>query len=290
MVEQIKLAVRKTLAYADIFSYPLTQDEIWRFLIWEEPEKLPSKNEFNEIFSTLKIKSEENYYYLSTAATIKERTKKELNSLPKIDHAKKVVQLLKKIPFIKLVGLSGTLAMNNSEINDDIDLFIVCQSNTVWLSRFLAIIILDLKGFRRKAGDRIFKDKICLNLFMDENFLEIPKNKQNLYTAHEIVQLRPIFSKGNIFQQFLLNNIWFKQYLPNAHNLSLTEGIKSKKQPWLLEIALSFINSILLVAQLFYMHPRLTKEVVSSHFAFFHPNDATSFVLEKYHNNISHLP
>jgi len=43
-------------------------------------------------------------------------------------------------------------------------------------------------------------------MLMAENALALPQNKQNLYTAHEVIQLLPIYNKDNTYAKFLRAN------------------------------------------------------------------------------------
>jgi len=107
------------------------------------------------------------------------------------------------------------LAMENSNENDDIDLLIITSKSRLWLTRFLTVILLELVANRRHPADKEVKDKICLNMFLDEGHLEVPKKEQDLFSAHEVCQLKVLWDKNGIYQKFLKANLWSKKFLPN---------------------------------------------------------------------------
>jgi len=214
-MDSFQKSIFKTLIYADIFSYPLTFDQLKKFLI--TPKKIDFDiTDINKIKGILKKK---NYFFLKgRSEIIRERVKKERYAREKIKIAQKTARLLKLIPFIKMVGVTGNLAMKNTLENDDIDFLIVTSKNRLWLSRFLVVCLLELLGKRRHPKEKEVKDKICLNMFLDEDNLRIPKKEQNLFSAHEVLQFKPLWQRGNIYDDFLNQNQWVKKFLVNWKN------------------------------------------------------------------------
>lgn len=218
-MNELQKAVLKTLAYADVFAYPLTLKEIQLFLITssektyslEEIEKEINKPELNSL-----IASQKSYFFLKNREeTVSLRQRKSFYSSQKLDLAKKTANWLKLIPFIKMVGVTGNLAMENADKDDDIDLLIITGAKRLWLTRLLTIFLTELVTKRRRPQDKDVKDKICLNMFLDEEHLVLPKNEQSLFTAHEVCQLKVLWQKDNIYQKFLKENQWCNNFLPN---------------------------------------------------------------------------
>lgn len=218
-MNDLQKAILKTLAYADVFDYPLTLGEIQLFLITssEKTSFLKEiKNEINKPELHSLIDSQKNYFFLKNhEEIISLRQKRSFYSSQKLDLVKKTVGWLKLIPFIKMVGITGNLAMKNADENDDIDLLIITGRKRLWLTRLLTIFLIELVSKRRHPGDKEVKDKICLNMFLDEEHLTLPKNEQSLFTAHEVCQLKILWQRKNIYQKFLKENQWCKKFLPN---------------------------------------------------------------------------
>jgi hypothetical protein len=105
--------------------------------------------------------------------------------------------------------------MKNSDKDDDIDLLIVTKKNRLWLTRLLAVLLVELVARRRRPGEKDAKDKICLNMFLDETHLGVPPKERDLFSAHEVCQLKVLWERDNLYQGFLRNNQWTKEFLPN---------------------------------------------------------------------------
>ena len=211
---ELKKAVLSTLAYADIFDYPLKKEEIWRFLLSD------IRYQILDVSKGLKelpeVSQKNNFYFLKEREhLVLLRKKRERWSRKKLKIAKQVARCLKLIPTIKMVAVTGALAMENSNENDDIDLLIITSKSRLWLTRLLAVLLVELIAKRRHPADKEVKDKICLNMFLDEGHLEVPKKEQDLFSSHEVCQLKVLWDKNGIYQKFLKANLWSKKFLPN---------------------------------------------------------------------------
>lgn len=207
----MKQAIISTLIYADIFNFPLTKKEIKKRLI------APAVGDFDKSLKELEkkktIKGKDGYYFLyGRERIIGLRKKREKEAEKKMKKAEEIADLLKLIPTLKFIGVTGNVAADNCRQSDDIDLFIISSKNWLWTTRFLVTVFLILVGAKRRVTDKNFADKICLNLFMDENHLGYPV--KNLFVAYEIIQVRPVFDRGGVFKSFLKANSWVKNYLP----------------------------------------------------------------------------
>ena len=211
---QLQKAILKTLAYGDVFGYPLKKEEICQFLLSD------IRYGILDISKALKripqVSQQDAFYFLGGRAKIVAlRKKREKWSQNKLQIAQKVAKWLKTNPFIKMVAVTGNLAMNNSDKDDDIDLLIIAGKNRLWLTRFLTVLLVELVANRRRPGDKDVKDKICLNMFLAEDCLQVPKKEQDLFSAHEVCQLKPIWHKDNTYQEFITQNQWYQKFLPN---------------------------------------------------------------------------
>lgn len=210
----IEKSILKTVCYSDIFDFPLKKEEIYRFLI----EKKVKKKDLSKALINLKkqVEEKDGYYFLPGRKDIVNlRKSREKNAEEKIQLAKKTTDILKKIPFIEMVGITGSLSMKNTPKDDDIDLFIVTKNNMLWTTRFLSTVLIEILGIRRRPNQKNVKDKICLNMFLDGSTLQVDKKDQNIYTAHEVCQLIPIFDRNGTYKKFIKKNKWIKSFLPN---------------------------------------------------------------------------
>ncbi len=288
--KQLEKSIIKTLCYADVFDYPLTSVEIWKWLI--ECNNATIQQCDHELRKLKIVKSHIGYYFLNDKRNITTiRQQRENWARKKFKIAKTIASILKIIPSIKLIGLTGALSMNNAKKDDDIDLFIISSSNLLWTTRLLATLLIELIGKRRHPHHINVDNKICLNMFIDEDHLSQSQKERDLFSAHEILQMKPIYYKDQTYQIFLKNNLWVSQYLPNAfpkiYNYKLIMGKIEETLTFkiyfnLLKYFESFIKSI----QLSYMAKRRTTEIISDGIIRFHPKDARLWILKSYHEKL----
>lgn len=279
-----KSAVLATLAYHDIFEYPLTEEEIHNYLIEAKLSKKSLIKTISALILERKIQQKNNLYSLKNRSVIFEKRKLRAKySNQKLKRSMFYARLLALVPSIKFVGVSGSLSMGNSSKDDDIDLVIITSKNTLWTSRFLANLV--LYPFKRKPDEKHTKNKACLNLFLDERQLAI-KNK-NLYTAHEICQLKLLWDRG-VYIKFLRVNSWVKTYLPNWQPPQ-QENKKGRSKQATFNIQAKFVEVLLKKVQLSYMKSKQTTEQIGEGQLFFHPKDMQSLVLDSYSLKVKKL-
>ncbi len=268
-------ATALAVAYADIFDYPLTEEELIRWM------------PFKKFIHHLTADGAAYYSLRSVRGLIAVRKKRAAWSSGKWIRAARIARLLRVIPTIRLVGVTGGLAMNNAKQEDDIDLFFVVSSGTLWATRFLVTIIVEIFGIRRKPADTTFADKICLNMFMSERALALPQKERDMFSAHEVLQMVPLWERDGTYRKFLRANQWVKDFLPNAWEekcrmLNVEYRMKrSKKRENLFGIwhlAFGILEPLARVVQLWYMKKRRTNEIVSGSVIRFHPRDARVWV------------
>ncbi|MBI3342335.1 hypothetical protein HY024_04385 [Candidatus Curtissbacteria bacterium] len=274
-------SILATLAYHDIFDYPLTPEEIWLYQIEKTTSLKAVKKELWLLAKFKKVQNQHNLYSLkSRGAIIKMRLRREKYSKLKLKKAKFYANILKSIPTVSMVGITGALAMQNSDQKDDIDLLVVTSKNSLWSTRLFVNIL--LYPYRRKPDQPHTNNKACLNIFLTQNNLKV--TTQNLYTAHEIAQTKPIWQRGNTYASFIKANSWVKKYLPNWQ-LQMGDSLKTYQQT---EFKI-FPEKIAKKLQLSYMKKRITTEKIGDNQLFFHPADTESWVLQEYQKRLKKL-
>ena len=282
-------AILKTLLYSNFFDYPLREEEIYKFLITDQEI---GKTEFHKVLNNLKkpVKSSEGFYFLfGKDKLVKTRKDREKISFKKMQKAKKIIKISSFIPTVKLIGISGALSMKNSEKDDDIDIFVITKRGFAWTTRLLMIILLLMFGVYRNRDSKTYSDKICLNMVVDEDNIKFEKN---LYIAHEIAQLIPVFERDNAYNKFLQKNKWIKNFMVNA---SKNGEVYLKKKSNIINFALIFLfkffafETISKFLQLNYMQKHITKETVRDGILRLHPFDYSSYILRIYDKRIKEL-
>jgi hypothetical protein len=278
-------AILTTILYSDIFDFPLTKDELWQFLI---SKKSISKSSFEEGLAKLGrlIIYKDGYYCLiGKERNITKRKKNNSQVQKKTEIAIKATYYLSYIPTIRFIGLSGGLAMGDADKWDDIDLFLITQKHSLFTTRLFVLVLLELMNLRRKRSDKKASDKICVNLLIEETNLRWPISKRDIYTAREIVQVKPLFERKGTYKQFLTSNGWVEEFLPNSLKVDASIMGKTWKRNY---YSLAGVSSILMSRpiellmkkfQKRYIQLHQTTETVKDTVLAFHPKDYRSNVL-----------
>ncbi|MFC1710492.1 hypothetical protein ACFL0F_02435 [Patescibacteria group bacterium] len=264
-----------SIKYHDIFDYPMTLGELVK---WRAQDKLSKIN-----VDRITIDSQNGLYFLKgRSGLMLKRSVRKRASSKKMKIAQKAVKLLSKIPTVRMVGVTGALAMENATEESDIDLLIICSKGSLWTTRMLSWLILKATGRKiRKPMDKKEKDKLCLNMWLDES--DLVWRKRNIFTAHEIAQTIPLIDKGGYYKTFLGKNKWIKEYWPNAvnvpYNAVITDNISGIG--YILYSLVKLVEPILFRFQKNYMKGKITKEIIKPTRAVFHPNDLSLIVLSR---------
>ncbi len=273
-------AVLKTLIYADIFDYPLKAWEIHKWIIGKKCDLIDVEKALFKLTKKKKIIFKDDLYALKNRKEIFTKRKNKVKvSQDYFKKAKLITNTFKLIPWIKLVGVSGGLAMENASSGDDIDLFIITSNERIWISRSLLILTLTILGQRRKAADKKAEaaGKICLNLILQEDALE--QKRKDLYIAHEVLQMVPLWQRGETYTKYLDSNSWAFKFLPNWTTGDFTQNDKSlfdKLNP------VNVLEKVSKLLQLQFMSKPKGGERIEDNSLYFHPKDKRDQVIETF--------
>lgn len=268
-------AIIKALCYADVFDYPLTRHELWRTLD-TRLSHARFTNALDELSKNKLITFDTFIALRQRTAIVALRKKRERIAQKKHSVAQQGIKPLRLLPTIWFVGISGSLAVNNTEKNADIDLFIITAPHTLWTTRLMVNSLLHVLGNKRKVGQREAQDALCINMWMDGAQLHLPKNERDLYTAHELIQLKPLINKHETHERLLRANRWVHTYLPNSRSIQKTFVKKTS------QTAPVFYETISRRLQLWYMAKHRSTETIGKHLLKFHPHDVRRDVLAAY--------
>lgn len=280
---KIAQSIIKTLCYSDIFEYPLTSSEILKYYLGTKVSKKEFKKRLDSLVLKNLIEKKGKFYFLIGRSKIcLTRKNREKESATKWLRAKRFAKILSRIPSIKMIGVSGSLSMNNADLRDDIDLFFITSENLLWISRFMVNLVLIAYAVKRKTSDSFGIDRICPNMFITPNY----KIDRNLFSAHEVAQLKVLINKNQTYEKFIASNAWIKKYMPNAIGVDLKPFASSNSSNKIL----SFLDWPFYSFQLLYMKKKVTTEKISQDAVLFHPKNKTNFVKilhrKKYQNYI----
>ena len=267
-------AVINVLTYFDYFNYSPSFYQIHTFL----PVKI-SKNDLKTqvqamvksakiLQGKLTYTGEGIYSLPDRKGYFTSRSKRYEITQRKLKKINRFVTYIKSMPWIDFIGVSGSCSTDNAGDLDDIDVFIISAPGGMWLARLSAVLTAKLLNMHRKRGARSVADKVCLNLFFDGSSLAVPKQKRNLYTAHEVVQIVPIHVRGGVYKRFMFENSWIQKYFPNVQILKPLSVADSTFTP-----IIKLLNSGAKQLQIDAILSHRTTETISDQQLWFFPDD-----------------
>jgi hypothetical protein len=193
----------RVLLYFDIFQYPITLDEIERFMPLPPLRVAESTSLLLDANMIYKLN---NYYGVQNNLALATR-RDAGNQLAekKLKTANRFSKIVAAIPFVRAVMLSGSISKGYMDAKSDIDYFIITSPGRLWFVRSALAL------FRRVFLLNSHKN-LCTNYFIDTNGLEIPE--KNLFSAIELTTLRPTYGHHWV-REFHQANSWVFDFLPN---------------------------------------------------------------------------
>jgi predicted nucleotidyltransferase len=197
-----------TLAYFDMFNYPLTRAEIFLFLN-QKYRQQEFELALRYMVASQSVYNFDNCYSLKNDAFLVSRRKEgNRKAAELLKTAHRVSNLLIKFPFVRGIAISGSLSKNYADDDSDIDMFIITAKNRLWIARTI------MHGFKKLTFLFNKQHYFCMNYYVDEQQMQI--TEKNIYTATEVVTLMPL-QGDTIFDEFFAANSWTLDYLPNNY-------------------------------------------------------------------------
>ena len=221
----LQKAIIKTAAYFDLFDFPLTSFEIYKYLF--SPEQKYSLLTVEKTTASLpNLETKQGFYFFpGRESTILTRKQRYLLAQQKIKQNRFYFLLLAKMPFVKEIYIVNNLSYLNSPKNSDIDLAIITAPNKIWTARFFCALTMKLLNKRPTPNNQ--KNKICLSFFATEDFQDYDKlmYDDDIHFVYWLSQWRPITKLQNPkssprfdhrVEAGKIQN-WMKNYLPNTY-------------------------------------------------------------------------
>jgi len=173
----LKEAIVKTIAFFDIFDFPLTDFEVWKFLyVGVETQNFASLRKVKNVLESNRIddilENKDGFYFLQGRdEIIKIRQDRYIYTDRKFKKALRVMQVFKFIPWLKMAAVSNIMGAHNLRDGSDIDFFIITERKRVWLTRFFCVVLAKILRLRPRPGKT--RDKICLNFYISEEAMDL---------------------------------------------------------------------------------------------------------------------
>ncbi|MDP4264753.1 MAG: hypothetical protein Q8941_19655 [Bacteroidota bacterium] len=203
--EKTENSILQILAYFSIFQYPLSKDEIINFL---HPDADSTRLDYalESLVTEGSIFKINGFYLLKNDISLVARRKEgNLRAEQLLPKAMKIGRFLSKFPYVRGVGISGSLSKKFADEKADIDFFIVTRANRLWIARTCMHLF---KKLTFLAGKQHY---FCMNYYVDEKALML--KERNIYTAVETFTLLPVNGTG--LDDFFAANSWVSEWFAN---------------------------------------------------------------------------
>lgn len=256
---KIESAIQKTIKYAAKFGMELDSKQLWLRLMGP---RVFSKQEFNGGVDGMTLVKKK------VIAPEVER---------KLLTAKKMAEMVAKNDRnILMMAVTGSVAAENCRNDDDIDILTITRENRLWWSRLKLLFFLIKNKYKfRRYGKKERKNEFCFNMWLEEKSLKIPVEKQGERSAVDLILLKILVDRNNIYYRFLKENSWAKKWVATGYrekskSLKVLKSQSLKVEKNKKNIIGDLVNLIAFAGQFVYMFPKITKETIRLKVAFFH--------------------
>lgn len=240
-MSDLRNLILATLAYYDIFDFPLTALEVHKYLI--NPARLSSSRSMTTPRSDLKevprsdlkdlnlgitlgqvsqsledlvsigvVGSKNGFYFLPERDALCElRIEREKIATQKWKKFLRIAKWFQAVPYLRAVLASGSLAINNTKHESDFDVLLVVKSGRLYTCRIFLSLMASLFGARRTRYQKIAPDKFCFNHYITDSNLNI--KHESLFNAQTYINLKPVLVRAGIFGKFYVDNVWLNKYI-----------------------------------------------------------------------------
>jgi hypothetical protein len=206
-MDDLAQAILRTVAYSDVFDHPLTAAEIQRYLI-ATPAGLEAvrRTLAEELLPGGLLAAQDCYYTLpGREGTLAVRRQRRQISDGLWPRAERYGRWISRLPDVRMVAVTGSLAMDSADGQADLDYLVVTRPGRLWVTR--AMVILLVRAARQRG------DTLCPNYVLSERALRLAE--RSLFTAHEFVQMAPL-AGSTVYRRMWQANGWVRDFLPNA--------------------------------------------------------------------------
>lgn len=221
----LEKAIARTVVFFDLFDYPLTDSEIAKFLLCAE-EALPAgvRDVRRALSSSPYLASvfecSDGMIGLVGRARMLslERRERWVIAYRKYARAKRVIRVLARLPFVRMICVCNTLGLSAARDDSDIDLFIVARAGHLWTVRMLCTGVVHLLGLRPRKGRE--RDTLCLSFYasddaLDFSGLQLAGWTRDIYLAYWISWCVPMYD-DNTYDRFFQANAWIRFVIPHV--------------------------------------------------------------------------
>lgn len=230
-----------TICYFDLFDHPLSAFEIWVHLFVGNSEQRNEKcvdhvtwNKvrvgIDELVVKHNIATKHGFYFLpGRERIVRERRARYLIGIPKWNRAVFASKLIRWVPYVRMVAVANTLAMDAAKETSDIDLLIVLKKGRIWMARLFITLLIGVWGIRRH-GKKI-ANRICLSFYITDDALNLKPiaiKPFDIYLIYYITQVVVLYENSGIKKKFFQENKWVATYIPHFQPFDIADPRKVK--------------------------------------------------------------
>lgn len=202
----LERAAFATLAYADVFDYPLNIFDVHRYMHGLAAPLQDVRRALTGLQGISLVEGCDGFYTLPDRTHLLEkRREREISAWRAWPLVQSYARKIASLPFVRMVALTGSLAARNADPGADMDYLLVTAPRRLWICR--AEIILLARWAARQGHI------ICPNYLISERDLNF--KERNFYTAHELAQMVPLAGL-EVYKRLRVANHWTTTFLPNA--------------------------------------------------------------------------
>jgi hypothetical protein len=196
-------AIWRTIAYAGLFQYPLQLSEVQRRLIDVAASEPQIAARLLAPDLRLRIARRDGFVMPAGCEEwVEKRRVRGARTEQLLARHETALRALSRVPFVRMVALSGACAHGNAA-DDDVDVFLITGASRIWAVLLFLMTACKLVGLRRS---------LCINYVVAEDGLALPEHDR--FTASELVGLRPLAGR-DVYRRFVAANDWIAPLHPN---------------------------------------------------------------------------
>jgi hypothetical protein len=203
----LREAIQWTVLYGSVFDYPLTRDEVYRFLMAPGGSRAEVEIAIDDALARGDgLETDGRFLYpRGRSGSVTTRLRRGQHAGQAWRRARFYARLIWTLPYVRMVAVTGALAMNNVEQGDDLDFLIVTDAGRLWMTRGMILMLARLA--------RVRSDSLCPNYIISSRALRF--EQRDVYTAHELAQMTLLHGR-EVAERLWTENVWCRDFLPNA--------------------------------------------------------------------------
>lgn len=213
-METLRNKVLETIAYHDLFDFPMTAQEVHRSLgLRARLEEAVLALDALVFEGALGRRA--GLHFLAGRETIAALRHDRYDlSERKFRRVRRFFRFARHAPYLRAVFVCNTLGRSNARKESDIDLFLVAEPGRLWTARLFTTGLAAL--LRLRPTREVTEDRLCLSFFLASDALALRGHaiEGDIYLPHWLHDLFPVHDEAGIAELLQEANSWARAALP----------------------------------------------------------------------------